>query len=246
MQSVGIARTLSLSKVGPRSVQRATFSAFKRPLSASSTRCNANFFSGLKTTVAGIRSQFMGASQSNSVATKAMAPGKWPPEGTEGELATFAGGCFWGTELRFQRMPGVLATSPGYIAGDVSRANYDDVCTGTTGHAECVQMVFDPKETTYQALMDEHFKTHDSTTKDRQGGDVGPQYRSGVYYHNEEQKKLAEEKCASIPGCTTEIQEAGVFTPAEEYHQKYLEKGGRFGRSQSAAKGCTDPVRCYG
>ena len=107
-------------------------------------------------------------------------------------------------------------------------------------------MTFDPKEVSFSALCDTFYKGHDPTTLNRQGGDRGTQYRSGIYYHDEEQRKIAEQKKAQVPNAVTEIHQAKRFWPAEGYHQQYLEKGGRFSQGQSAAKGCKDPIRCYG
>jgi len=170
---------------------------------------------------------------------------KWPPEGGA-PLATFAAGCFWGVELRFQRVPGVQKTAVGYIAGEMDSPTYEAVCSGASGHTEAVQMTYNPDEVSFAELCDVFYANHDATTKNRQGNDVGTQYRSGIYYHTDEQKSIAEEKKSKVPGAVTEIQKAEKFWPAEEYHQQYLEKGGRFSRGQSAAKGCTDPIRCYG
>ena len=123
---------------------------------------------------------------------------------------------------------------------------YEAVCTGATGHAEAVQVIYDEKAVSFDALMDVFFSKHDPTTLNRQGGDVGTQYRSGIYAHGDAQLEAAKKRVQSIPGATTEVIPAGQFWPAEDYHQKYLEKGGRFGRKQSARKGCDDPLRCYG
>ena len=187
----------------------------------------------------------MGTSSSSS--SNKMA--SWPPQSmeTEGsELATFAAGCFWGVELRFQRVPGVLKTCVGYIQGHVDNPTYEQTCSGKTGHTEAVQMTYDPKQVTFGELCDVFYAGHNPTQLNRQGGDVGTQYRSGIYYHTEEQKKVAEEKKSKVQGAVTEIQAAKTFWPAEQYHQQYLEKGGRFGSGQSAAKRCTDKIRCYG
>ncbi|QDZ19794.1 peptide methionine sulfoxide reductase [Chloropicon primus] len=175
----------------------------------------------------------------NSMAT-------WPPEGNKLPLATFAAGCFWGVELRFQRVEGVEKTAVGYIQGEVESPTYELVCSGMTGHTEAVQMTYDPSVVTFGELCDVFYAGHNPKQKNGQGGDVGTQYRSGIYYHDEEQKKVAEEKKAQIEGAVTEVQAAAKFWPAEEYHQQYLEKGGRYGSGQSAAKRCTDPIRCYG
>merc|ERR1711990_481059 len=172
--------------------------------------------------------------------------GQWPPEGNTLPFATFAAGCFWGVELRFQRIPGVDKTAVGYIQGKLDNPTYEMVCSGMTGHTEAVQMTYDPNVVTFAELCDVFYEGHNPRQLNGQGGDMGTQYRSGIYYHDEEQKKVAEEKKAAVSGAVTEIQEAEKFWPAEEYHQQYLEKGGRFGSGQNAAKGCTDKIRCYG
>ena len=107
-------------------------------------------------------------------------------------------------------------------------------------------MTYDPEKISYSKLVQCLFDRIDPTSKLRQGNDVGTQYRPGIYYHTEEQKKTAEEFCNSVANCAVEVKPASSFYPAELYHQQYLEKGGRFGRGQSASKGCTDPIRCYG
>lgn len=170
----------------------------------------------------------------------------WPPKDNSHPLATFAGGCFWSVELGFQRQPGVVATAVGYTAGHKDNPTYEEVCTGSTGHAEAVQLTYNPQEVSYQALVELLFSRIDPTARNRQGGDVGTQYRSGVYYHNDEQKQVAEAVKAKHPGAVTEVLPATTFWPAEEDHQQYLEQGGRFGRKQSARKACSDPIRCYG
>jgi peptide-methionine (S)-S-oxide reductase len=161
-------------------------------------------------------------------------------------IATFAAGCFWGVELAFQRLEGVLKTTVGYANGHQENPTYKQVCTGTTGHAEAIRIEFDPKVISYHALLEKFWSIHDPTTLNRQKGDIGTQYRSGIYYHNEDQKKEAQatleeaQKKLDKP-IVTEIVEAASFWPAEEYHQQYLEKGG-----QCADKGCDVAIRCYG
>lgn len=175
-------------------------------------------------------------------------------------MATFAGGCFWGLELAYQREAGVTNTSVGYTQGKDPAPTYEKVCSGSTGHAEAVQVYYDPKETTYERLLDLFFERVDPTTANRQGNDVGTQYRSGIYYHDQEQKAAAEKAIAEVNAklasnvfrrvlgskVVSELLPAGDYYLAEEYHQQYLSKGGRLGRGQSAAKGCKDPIRCYG
>lgn len=175
-------------------------------------------------------------------------------------MATFAGGCFWGLELAFQREPGVTNTSVGYTQGKDPAPTYEKVCNGSTGHAEAVQLYYDPKETSYERLLALFFERVDSTTANRQGNDVGTQYRSGIYYHDQEQKEAAEKATAEVNAklassvfrrvlgtkVVSELLPAVDYYLAEEYHQQYLSKGGRFGTGQSAAKGCKDTIRCYG
>lgn len=162
------------------------------------------------------------------------------------ETATFAAGCFWGVELAFQRTDGVLQTTVGYTNGAVENPTYRQVCTGQTGHAEAVRVEFDISAVQYPDLLKVFWNIHDPTTLNQQKNDMGTQYRSGIYYHTEEQRKQAllskEEygKTLTKP-IVTEIEEASTFWPAEAEHQRYLEKGG-----QCADKGCGIPIRCYG
>lgn len=165
--------------------------------------------------------------------------------------AYFGGGCFWGVELKFQRIPGVINTEVGYSNGHVDTVTYEDVCSGQTGHNEVVRVMYDSNVIDLKELITRFCDIHDPTELNRQGNDVGTQYRSGIYVTNEDQKKIAEEVIESLQNTfsgqiVTEIDIVDKYNSAEEYHQQYLEKGGRFGRPQSAAKGCTDPVRCYG
>lgn len=162
------------------------------------------------------------------------------------EVATFAGGCFWGTELQYMRMRGVVATCVGYTQGTLEQPTYSEVCSGTTGHTEACQIVYDPKRCPYELLCAKLFETIDPTVLNRVGNDVGTQYRHGIYPHTTEQLASAravvarEQKSRTKP-IVTEVKEAAIFWPAEEYHQQYLKKGG-----QSASKGETERVRCYG
>lgn len=181
-----------------------------------------------------------------------LAPAKAP---AGQEIATFAGGCFWGLELAYQRLPGVAKTSVGYTQGSVESPSYQAVCSGRTGHTEAVQVYYDPKELSYEQLLDLFFDRVDPTTKDRQGNDSGTQYRSGIYYHNEQQKAAAEKAIAEVneklqsstwrrvmgSKVVTELKPAADYWLAESYHQQYLQKGG-----QDASKGATDRIRCYG
>ncbi|KAI3765921.1 hypothetical protein L2E82_15967 [Cichorium intybus] len=167
------------------------------------------------------------------------------------ELAEFGAGCFWGVELAFQRLEGVVKTEVGYSQGHVHNPNYRLVCTGTTNHCEVVRVEFDPSVCPYTNLLSLFWSRHDPTSLNRQGGDAGTQYRSGIYYYSEEQARLAQEsldeKQKSLKNkIVTELLPAKTFYKAEEYHQQYLEKGERSGSKQSARKGCSDPIRCYG
>jgi peptide-methionine (S)-S-oxide reductase len=167
------------------------------------------------------------------------------------QFAAFGAGCFWGVELAYQRVPGVTKTEVGYSQGFTHKPSYNDVCSGTTGHSEIVRVEFDPKECSYQNLLDVFWKRHDPTTLNRQGGDVGTQYRSGIYYYSPEQEEAAKESLEKHQKSlnrkiVSEVLPAKKFYRAEEYHQQYLSKGGRFGSGQSTEKGCTDPIRCYG
>ncbi|KAJ3681797.1 hypothetical protein LUZ60_014370 [Juncus effusus] len=167
------------------------------------------------------------------------------------QFAQFGAGCFWGVELAFQRVSGVTKTEVGYSQGNIHEPSYEDVCTGMTNHNEVVRVQYDLTACKYEDLLDAFWARHDPTTLNRQGGDVGTQYRSGIYVYNEEQEKLARESLEQHQTkmnrkIVTEILPAKKFYRAEEYHQQYLEKGGRFGFKQSANKGCNDPIRCYG
>ena len=144
-------------------------------------------------------------------------------------VATFAAGCFWGVEDRFRQLPGVIEVTSGYTGGHVDHPDYRQVCTGTTGHAEAVEVVFDPEEIEYEELVRAFFAMHDPTTPNRQGPDVGSQYRSAIFVHDESQREVAERIKAELQPqmsrpIVTEITDAGPFWPAEDYHQRYLEK----------------------
>jgi len=149
------------------------------------------------------------------------------------EKATFAAGCFWGVESVFRRIPGVISTEVGYTGGHTENPTYRDVCTDATGHAEALQVQFDPAKVTYEKLLTAFFENHDPTTVDRQGPDSGSQYRSAIFYHTPEQKRLADaekekrDKSGQYVGpIVTEIVAAGPFHRAEEYHQRYFEEKG--------------------
>jgi len=149
------------------------------------------------------------------------------------EKATFAAGCFWHVEAAFRRVKGVRAATVGYTGGTTENPSYEQACTGMTGHAEAVQVEFDPGEVSYDDLLDPFWRIHDPTTLNRQGPDVGAQYRSAIFYHSPEQREraLASRDRLDKSGklrrpIVTRIVEGGAFFPAEEYHQRYLEKHG--------------------
>jgi peptide-methionine (S)-S-oxide reductase len=150
------------------------------------------------------------------------------------EKATFAAGCFWGVEAAFRAVPGVVATTVGYSGGSFPNPTYHDVCTGRTGHAEVVQVEYDPERVPYPELLRIFWENHDPTTLNRQGPDVGAQYRSAIFFHTPEQQAaaLASKQQLERSGVhrrpiVTEITPASVFYRAEEYHQQYLEKRGQ-------------------
>lgn len=149
------------------------------------------------------------------------------------EKATFGAGCFWGVEVAFRKVKGVISTKVGYLGGNLENPCYEDVCTGKTGHAEVIQVEYDPRQVSYEELLEVFWEIHDPTTLNRQGPDIGTQYRSAVFYHSPEQKEIAiasREKLAKSgiykKPIVTEITPASQFYPAEEYHQRYLEKRG--------------------
>jgi len=150
------------------------------------------------------------------------------------EKATFAAGCFWGVEDAFMQLEGVTATQVGYLGGQTENPTYREVCGDTTGHAEAVEVEFDPQVVSYDTLLDLFWQLHDPTTLNRQGPDVGSQYRSAIFFHNQAQEQAAEVSKArwqesgrfSRP-IVTQIVPAVTFYPAEEYHQKYNLKHGR-------------------
>jgi len=150
--------------------------------------------------------------------------------------ATFAEGCFWGVEANFRRVVGVESVESGYTGGKVADPSYEDVCTGRTGHAEAVEIEYDPARVRYEDLLEVFWASHDPTTPNRQGPDVGTQYRSAIFFHDAEQEKAARASKEKIEKSgrfkrpiVTEIVAAGPFYKAEEYHQRYFEKHGLHG-----------------
>lgn len=147
--------------------------------------------------------------------------------------ASFAAGCFWGVEAAFRQVEGVLDTAVGYSGGRLENPNYEDVCSGRTGHAETVQVEYDSSRVSYEQLLDIFWENHDPTTLNRQGPDVGEQYRSAIFFHTPEQEAAATASKAKLENSgkykrpiVTQIQPASKFYRAEEYHQRYLEKHG--------------------
>jgi peptide-methionine (S)-S-oxide reductase len=149
------------------------------------------------------------------------------------ELASFGAGCFWGVEARFRELEGVSEATSGYMGGEQSQPSYAAVCTGTTGHAEVVQVRFDPEQSSYETLLELFFNLHNPSTLNRQGPDIGSQYRSAIFFHSESQRQAAEKAIEDANNSgrwsqpvVTQLEEAPAFWPAEEYHQRYLEKNG--------------------
>ena len=149
-------------------------------------------------------------------------------------IATFAAGCFWGIEETFLQTPGVLKTEVGYAGGSTTDPTYELVCTGATGHAEVVQVTFDPEKVSYEELLKIFFANHDPTTKNRQGPDIGDQYRSVIFFHDSPQQTAAQKFLSALDqsgrykrSIVTEILPFTTFYPAEDYHQQYLRKRGR-------------------
>ena len=152
---------------------------------------------------------------------------------TATEIATFANGCFWCTEAVFTSLEGVIQVTSGYTGGKVKNPTYKEVCSGETGHAECLQIVYDPSKIRFEELLEVFWETHDPTTLNRQGNDVGTQYRSGIFYHTEEQREKAlklkealNQSGAFDRPIVTEITPFSIFYPAENYHQQYYELNG--------------------
>jgi len=149
------------------------------------------------------------------------------------EQATFGAGCFWGVEEDFRQIPGVIDTKVGYMGGSLKNPTYQDVCTDRTGHAEVVQVTFDPAKVSYATLLDAFWNAHDPTTLNRQGPDVGTQYRSAIFFHTPEQEKEAQRSLGALQKSgrfkrpvVTKIEPAQTFYVAEDYHQRYLQKQG--------------------
>jgi len=149
------------------------------------------------------------------------------------EIATFGAGCFWGIEAAFRQVPGVLDAAVGYSGGRTQNPNYQEVCTDTTGHAEVVQVTFDPEKLSYDQLLNVFWTIHDPTQVNRQGPDYGAQYRTAIFFHSPEQEAVAKKSKQALEASgklrrpvATEITPAGPFWRAEEYHQRYLEKRG--------------------
>ncbi|KAK6924748.1 Peptide methionine sulfoxide reductase MsrA domain [Dillenia turbinata] len=233
----------------------------------------------------------MAATDEPTKSNPALDPDTDVPDQPGLEFAQFGAGCFWGVELAYQRLEGVVKTEVGYSQGHVHDPTYKLVCTNSTNHVEVVRVQFDPNVCPYSNLLSLFCSRHDPTTLNRQpwrkkqclmalekldyeaieeekwvflsfaqmidsnrrkGGDVGTQYRSGIYYYNEDQARLARESLEAKQlelkdkKIVTEVLPAKRFYRAEEYHQQYLEKGGGEGLKQSAAKGCNATIRCYG
>jgi len=147
------------------------------------------------------------------------------------EKATFAAGCFWGVEEAYRTLEGVVETTVGYMGGKTENPTYEQVCSDTTGHAEVVQVQYDPARISYPQLLERFWRQHNPTTLNRQGVDIGTQYRSAIFYHSDEQRRLAEESRAAVEASgrfadpiVTEIVPAMPFWPAEDYHQQYIHK----------------------
>jgi len=173
--------------------------------------------------------------------------------GKQLKLASFAGGCFWGLELAYQRVPGVEYTAVGYQQGLEPQPTYEQVCAGATGHTETLFVIYDPRNCSYESLLDTFFDRVDPITVNGQGRDFGRQYRTGVYFHSLKQEQVArdrliveQKKIGNRRKIATECIAAMPFWPAEKYHQQYLERGGQFSSPQCAEKGCLDEIRCYG
>ena len=164
--------------------------------------------------------------------------------------AVFAGGCFWCVEAVFEELDGVQDAVSGYAGGSPETANYEAVCSGTTGHAESVKILYDPKKITFRKLLEVHFATHDPTSLNRQGNDVGTQYRSTIFYANEEEKKIAQDYIAELNNkhvydkpIVTTLEPLKAFYPAETYHQNYVCQNPNQGYVRAVALPKVDKVR---
>jgi peptide-methionine (S)-S-oxide reductase len=182
----------------------------------------------MKKSVGGIRG-FARAAARVVVVAGALLAGGAAAQGTA--KATFAGGCFWCMEPPYDKLPGVLSTTSGYMGGKKRSPTYEEVSTGTTGHTEVVQVVYDPAKVSYEKLLEVFWRNIDPTVRDQQFCDVGSQYRTAIFYHDEEQKRLAEASKAALEKSkpfkapiVTPVQAAGEFWPAEDYHQDYYKK----------------------
>ena len=168
------------------------------------------------------------------------------------EVATFAGGCFWCTEAVFLEIKGVEKVVSGYIGGKTKNPTYKDICTGETGHAEAIQITFNPNEVAYEDLLEVFFGTHDPTTLNRQGADVGTQYRSAIFYHSEAQKTKAENYIQLLEKeklydkkIVTKVSSATIFYPAEDYHQNYYNQNSSQGYCQMVIAPKLEKLRKY-
>lgn len=147
--------------------------------------------------------------------------------------AIFAAGCFWGVQFYFDQIPGIIETTAGYAGGHTDNPSYEDVLSHTTGHAEAVKIIFDPKKVSYETLLKHFFRLHDPTQLNRQGPDIGDNYRSAIFYKNEQQKKEAQKMIGELNKSefggkiVTTLEKAAKFWPAEDYHQKFTERTGR-------------------
>lgn len=140
------------------------------------------------------------------------------------ETATLSGGCFWCTEAIFKRLKGVKSVTPGYSGGTIENPTYEQVCSGKTGHAEAIEIKFDPKIISFEKLVQVFFALHDATTLNRQGADTGTQYRSAIFYHNDNQRKIAEQAIREVTGAVTKLEPFAKFYVAEDYHKDYYQR----------------------
>eukprot|EP00658_Telonema_sp_P-2_P063705 TRINITY_DN52488_c0_g1_i1.p1 TRINITY_DN52488_c0_g1~~TRINITY_DN52488_c0_g1_i1.p1 ORF type:complete len:222 (+),score=63.54 TRINITY_DN52488_c0_g1_i1:189-854(+) len=200
----------------------------------------------------GLSGHYQELTGSLGVMAQAAFDGKVLLQGDGGlSVATMAGGCFWGPQLMFDRLEGVEFSAVGYTQGRQDAPTYEQICSGNTGHTEAVQVWFDESVIGYSDLLSAFWNQIDPLQVNGQGNDWGTQYRAGVYPHTLTHMGMAQDSFATEQNkwrqpIGTELVAAKVFWPAEQEHQRYLERGGRFGGAQSAAKGCTDPIRCYG